>query len=212
MRIKNELQAYILKKKMPNFSIYLSDFFWCLHFSIFLLQNFLRLLMSEAMENINDSRSAMEEKKFHSWLLSIDVVKQCWKDSKMKSTFLIFLALSSLHLVHSEAGNVSKHMKLKYVHGCLRALFKRIPEAEVRVLCQALIIRFLQEIKAEKLVDKKKVNIFLFHFTFTLFNFLARWLHKNNNFWPTKNNYFAHLCRNCGFLYEKCGFLYEKCG
>ena len=78
----------------------------------------------------------------------------------MKKTFLIFLALSSLHLVHSEAGNVSKHMKLKYVHGCLRALFKRIPEAEVRVLCQALIIRFLQEIKAEKLVDKKKVNIF----------------------------------------------------
>ena len=104
----------------------------------------------------------------------------------MMSTFLIYLALSSLHLVHSEAGNVSKHMKLKYVHGCLRALFKRIPEAEVRVLCQALIIRFLQEIKAEKLVDKKKVNIFLFHFTFTLFNFLARWLHKNNNFWPTK--------------------------
>ena len=67
---------------------------------------------------------------------------------------MIFLALSSLHLVHSEAGNVSKHMKLKYVHGCLRALFKRIPEAEVRVLCQALIIRFLQEIKAEK----KEVN------------------------------------------------------
>ena len=76
-------------------------------------------------------------------------------------TFLIFLALSSLHLVHSEAGrNVSKQMKLKYVHGCLRALFNRIPEEEVRVLCQALIIRFLQEIKAEKLVDKKKVNIF----------------------------------------------------
>jgi len=66
-------------------------------------------------------------------------------------TFLIFLALSSLHLVHSEAGrNVSKQMKLKYVHGCLRALFNRIPEEEVRVLCQALIIRFLQEIKAEK--------------------------------------------------------------
>ena len=67
-------------------------------------------------------------------------------------TFLIFLALSSLHLVHSEAGRnvISKQMKLKYVHGCLRALFNRIPEEEVRVLCQALIIRFLQEIKAEK--------------------------------------------------------------
>ena len=54
------------------------------------------------------------------------------------------------------------------------------------------------------------IIIILFHFTFTLFNFLARWLHTNNNFWPTKNNFFAHLCRNCGFLYEKSGFLYEN--
>ena len=29
----------------------------------------------------------------------------------------------------------------------------------------------------------------LFHFTFTFFNFLAQWLHTNNNFWPTKNNF-----------------------
>ena len=29
----------------------------------------------------------------------------------------------------------------------------------------------------------------LFHFTFTFFNFLARWFHTNNNFWPTNNNF-----------------------
>ena len=48
-------------------------------------------------------------------------------------------------------------------------------------MVQTSISRYLQK--------QSRRLCFLFHFTFTLFNFLARWLHTNNNFLPTENNF-----------------------
>ena len=54
--------------------------------------------------------------------------------------------------------------------------------------------------------------LFLFHFTFTLFNLWVRWLHTNNNFLPTNNNFSLKSITNGGNLYERSGNLYEGSG
>ena len=66
-------------------------------------------------------------------------------------TILLLLLVSTLSLTNAEDEEyVSKETKLKYVQGCLKGLVFNALEQKVHILCQALIVRFLQEVRDEK--------------------------------------------------------------
>ena len=66
-------------------------------------------------------------------------------------TILLALLVSTLVLTNAEDDErVDMVTKLKYVQACLKGLVTDAFNQKVQVLCQALIIRFLQEVREEK--------------------------------------------------------------
>ena len=112
--------------------------------------------------------------------------------------------------VCGDYASVHKHYGSQ-THVCFscRAFFRRVNKVKKypeSTLCNS----FLTQVGSCPITKRTRAHCrsvlktILFHFTFTLFNLLAQWLHTNknflpteNNFWPTNNNF------SLKFTYER---------
>ena len=85
------------------------------------------------------------------------------------------------HVVHTDSHK--KH----------RALLLKKPTTELSGSYTCKVSTFVSEdVRRKKMIVYCKfiiILLILFHFTITLFNFKARWLHNSYNFSPTNNNF-----------------------